>query len=335
MESSTTKSLSQGTQMIPVAASVPQISHGLVCRNGSTKISQLIDAYMAAYKGRDETRGQRMEWWHMEIGHLPLDEVDQDTIYFALQNLQARKPRYFAGYDADGKTIYKAKSKPYAPATINRYAATIGALFTWCFNNRLTPKGWVHPCRGIERKPEENERTRFLSKSECTSLLEACKASIWPKLYLLVIMALVTGGRKSELLRLKWSDINWERKEASVLKTKNDAPKVMPLTDRVIDEMTKFRGKKDALIFHSERCPKQPYNFVPAWSKALQTAEIKLFRFHDLRHTCASYLAQEGASLIQIGEVLGQKQVSVTKRYSHLATAHKSKLVNSVLGGIS
>ncbi len=335
MESTTTKSLSQGAQSIPVPASLPQISHGLVCRSGSTKISQAIDAYMAAYTGRDETRGQRMEWWRNEIGHLSLDTVDQDTIYFALQSLQARKPRYFAGCDADGNPIHKAKSKPYAPATINRYAATIGALFTWCFRQRLTPKGWEHPCRGVQRMPEDNERTRFLSKSECTSLIEACKSSKWPRLYLLVLMALVTGGRRSELRNLKWSAINWERKEASVLKTKNNAPKVMPLTDKVMDELAKFQGKPEALIFPSPRCPEQPYNYVPVWNKALQKAGVKQFRFHDLRHTCASYLAQEGASLIQIGEVLGQKQVSVTKRYSHLATAHKSQLVNSVLGNIS
>lgn len=333
---STTPIPSQGiAQTAADAVQTTQISHGLVCRSGSTTISQAIDANMASYAGRDETRGQRMAWWRQEIGHIRLDSVDQDTIFFALEKLQSRTPRYWAGKDADGNNIYKAKKTGYAPATINRYAATIGALFTWCFRNRLTPKGWEHPCRGIERKAEKNERTRFLSESECSALLSACKASRWPKLYLLVLMGIVTGGRRTEIRRLTWSDIDWDRKEASVYKTKNDTPKVMPLTDSVMNELAKFRGQPSALIFASSQCPWQPYNHVPVWSKALKDAGIKNFKFHDLRHTCASYLAQQGATLIQIGEVLGQKQVSVTKRYSHLTTAHKSRLIHDVLGKIS
>jgi site-specific recombinase XerD len=71
------------------------------------------------------------------------------------------------------------------------------------------------------------------------------------------------------------------------------------------------------------------------WTKALKEARIKKFRLHDLRHTCASYLAQNGATLLEIGDVLGQRQVSVTKRYSHLTTGHKTALVSRVLGNIS
>ncbi len=68
--------------------------------------------------------------------------------------------------------------------------------------------------------------------------------------------------------------------------------------------------------------------------KALEDADIKDFRFHDLRHTCASYLAQSGASLLEIAEILGHKQISVTKRYAHLCIEHKSSLINRVLGDI-
>ena len=66
----------------------------------------------------------------------------------------------------------------------------------------------------------------------------------------------------------------------------------------------------------------------------LEDADIKDFRFHDLRHSCASYLAQSGASLLEIADVLGHKQISVTKRYAHLCIEHKSSLINRVLGGI-
>jgi integrase len=66
----------------------------------------------------------------------------------------------------------------------------------------------------------------------------------------------------------------------------------------------------------------------------MHAARIRNFRFHDLRHSCASMLAQSGATLLEIGDLPGHRQLQMTKRYSHLASGHKSALVNRVLGGI-
>ncbi len=66
----------------------------------------------------------------------------------------------------------------------------------------------------------------------------------------------------------------------------------------------------------------------------MAAAGVKKFRFHDLRHSCASMLAQNGATLLEIGDLLGHRQLQMTKRYSHLATSHKAALVNRVLGAI-
>jgi hypothetical protein len=150
----------------------PKTNHiALPERNGSITISQAIDAYMACYQGKDESRAQRMTWWQSKIGRLTLNEVDEDHIFFAIEELANKDARYYAGKDADGKSIFKSKNKPYAPATINRYAAAIGALFTWCIKKRIAPKRWEHPCKAIERRPENNEIVRFLSNSERHALL--------------------------------------------------------------------------------------------------------------------------------------------------------------------
>jgi integrase len=303
-------------------------------RDGRTLVSEAIDMYMAAYAGRDLSRLTRLRWWLQEIGHLALRDVDQDHVFHALEALAEKKPRYWAGKDADGNPILKAKSKPYSPATINRYAASLGAVFTWCIRKRIVPKDWAHPCRGIERRPENNEVVRFLSTEERVALLSACNSSPWPKLYLLVLMGITTGARKSELMNLRWADINCDREEASIHTTKNGDKKVLPLVPAVMLELRKYQRHSNSLVFGSERRPDKPFNFVPRWQLALKLAKIKNFRFHDLRHSCASYLAQEGATLLEIGEVLGHRQLSVTKRYSHLTTGHKSKLINRVLGAI-
>ena len=95
------------------------------------------------------------------------------------------------------------------------------------------------------------------------------------------------------------------------------------------------RVERDAeLIFNSSIKPTKAYEFRKEWIKALKRAEIDDFRFHDLRHTCASYLAQNGCSLLEIADVLGHRQVSMSARYSHLCVSHKQKLIEKYFGDI-
>jgi integrase len=102
----------------------------------------------------------------------------------------------------------------------------------------------------------------------------------------------------------------------------------------VIKELQIFDTKDSSLIFASKVKEDVAYCFTKPWKKALENAEIKDFRFHDLRHCCATYLAQSGASLLMISFVLGHKDIRVTQRYAHLCVEQKSRLINRVLGGI-
>lgn len=297
-------------------------------------VRELVGLYMAEYRGRDTTRAQRLAWWCTRLGDARLADVSDDDLFFSLEDLAAQASRYFAGLDADGKPIYKAKRRPLAPATLNRYAAAIGAVFTWAIRRRLTPRDWISPNRRIERRPENNERVRFLSDPERERLLAACRASKWPRLYLLVLMGITTGARRGELLGLRWRDVDLGRALAYVGRTKNGEPRTLPLVVPVIEELRRFAGAPGALVFASARRPDVAFNFENAWARALKAAGVRDFRFHDLRHSCASYLAQAGATLLEIGEVLGHRQVSVTRRYSHLTVGHKAALVARVLGDI-
>ena len=308
-------------------------------RAGALLIKDLIDLYMAHYAGKDPTRLQRLAWWAARVGEIALQDLSDDDVHAALEDLAGQRSRFFAGKDADGRPIHKARRKPIAPATVNRYNASLAAVLTWSIKRRIAPKAYVHPCRAIERRPEHNEKTRFLSDVEREALLAACKASQWPRLYLVVLMALTTGARRSELLGLRWRDIDFERALAHVGQTKNGDPRVLPLVPAVLDELRRFEGAASTMIFPSSRQPApgqpaRPFTFELRWQAALQEAKIKNFRFHDLRHSCASMLAQNGATLLEIGDLLGHRQLQVTKRYSHLATGHKAALVNRVLGGI-
>lgn len=260
-------------------------------RAGELTVSAVIDLYMSYYTGRDSTRPQRLRWWGAKIGTLPLQEITDDHIHAALEGLAQQSATYYAGDDAGGKPIYRSKRRSLAPATINRYSASVSAVFTWAIRRRVAPKGWVHPCRSVERRPENNEQTRFLSDDERTRLLLAAKGSRWPGLYPLVLLALTTGARKGELLGLRMNDIDLERRIAYVGRTKNGDPRVLPLVPNVVEALTPILARiGPSLLFRSSRSEMKPYALEAVWGQAKKAAKIRNFRFHDLRHSCASML---------------------------------------------
>ena len=274
-------------------------------------LSVVIDKYLSSeYKGtrvNDERR--KLNFWIEALGDKPIIDITTININEALCTLPSQ----------------------FKNATINRYVAAISVVFSYAYKVYGLH---VNPVSKIPSLPENNERTRFLSEAERTSLFKACRASKWDKLYLIVLLAITTGARKGELTKLRWNDIDFDRRTAYVATTKNGQPKVLPLTDSVIRELQLFDSKDSSLIFASKVKENVAYCFTKPWKKALEDADIKDFRFHDLRHSCASYLAQSGASLLEIADVLGHKQISVTKRYAHLCIEHKVSLINRVLGGI-
>lgn len=306
----------------------------LPLRAGHLPIGDIIDLYMQHYAGRDSTRVQRLGWWRGQVGSVALQDLTDDHVHAALEALKLQASRFYAGDDADGRPIYRAKRKSLAPATVNRYSASLAAVITWTIKRRVAPKGYVHPCRAIERLAENNERVRFLSDDERARLLSACRESPWPRLYLLVLMALTTGARKGELVGLHWSEVDAARGVAHVGRTKNGDPRVLPLVPAVIEELERFRGAPSSPVFCSPRDARKPFAFEPRWHDAVKAARLKAFRFHDLRHSCASLLAASGATLLEIGDVLGHRQLAMTKRYSHLTTGHKAALVGRVMGAI-
>ena len=251
---------------------------------------------------RPKQKKMMTEFWIIKLGELKIIEIRTKQINEVLEKLK----------------------DTHAPSTINRYKATLSVIFNY---GKRASIDIENPTSKIPALPENNARTRFLSHNELEILLRACKASNWPKLYLIVLMAITTGARRSELTNLRWTDIEIDEQVAYIRTSKNGLPRTLPLTNKVTEELNKL-PREHKFVFHSDRIPSKPYDFTKLWLKALSEAQISDFRFHDLRHTCASYLAQGGASLIEIAEVLGHKQIQMTKRYSHLCISDKKKLIN-------
>jgi integrase len=297
-------------------------------------LHELVDDYMAAYTGRDTARAYRLARWVSLLGAHPLATLTDDDVFHALEAIAKEPARVYHGRDADGRPIHREKGKR-KPATLNRYHAALAAVCTWAIKRRRAPKGWENPCRSVERQREDNQVVRFLDETERARLLEACRRSAWRPLYALVLLGITTGARRGELLGLTWPDVNLEHATALVRTTKNGEPKMLPLVSAAVEALRRLRRKrKTGLIFASRIRPDVAYHIDAVWAAALREAKIRAFRFHDLRHTCASYLAQQGASLLEIADVMGHRQLAMVKRYSHLTVQSKAKLVNRVLGEI-
>ncbi|MNJ41959.1 Tyrosine recombinase XerD [compost metagenome] len=152
---------------------------------------------------------------------------------------------------------------------------------------------------------------------------------------MLVHMALTTGARRGELIGLKWSDINFSTRTAHLAVTKNGSQRVLSLTDDLLAELSRFREIGACFAFPHPSGLNRPFTeFDYHWQEAKKDALLLDFHFHDLRHSCASLLAMNGASILEIAEVLGHKSITMTQRYSHLCNAHKAKLTDRVFGNL-
>jgi integrase len=234
--------------------------------------------------------------------------------------------------------IREARYFPHQKASRTPFAvdccplATLSHLFTVAAKEwRLTDR---NPVRDIAKKKESRGRVRFLSDEERHRLLDACAKSQWLPLKTLVLLAISTGARRSELINLKWADVDLKASRATVHDTKNGDPRVLPLVGKALEALRdmKLQGSaKSEYVFAQPSGFPGPYeHFDQHWYDALEAAAITDLRFHDLRHTTASYLAQQGASLLEIADTLGHRTMSMVKRYAHLAQSHKVKAIEKM-----
>jgi integrase len=256
-------------------------------------------------------RARKLDWWSARLGTRLLAEVTPALISEARMSLARGGPR----------------GKPLAAATQTRYLAVLRHIF----GIAVREWEWVteNPVRRVKAPREPRGRVRFLSDEERERLLAVCEKSYEPRLYPLVVLAVSTGARQGELLRLSWADVDLGRGVAVLHKTKNRDRRSLPLAGRASELLRQmasvrrlgsnavFAGRNGKALFPRD-----------AWEAALAEAEVSDFRFHDLRHTAASYLAMSGATLAEIAEVLGHRTLQMVKRYAHLTEQHTSSVVS-------
>lgn len=285
---------------------------------GDRTIAELIDRYLRDELPKRQTDQQKVRtqlaWWRSEIGYLPASKATP-SVLAACRDKLLRLPS-----ERNKGAPNRKPPGPKGPATVIRYMASMSHVLSvaareweWLDNNPM-PK--------VRRPQLPQQRVRFLDDTERRELLSAAKASACEFLYPVVVLALSTGARYSEIMNLRWKDIDLPRGIARLEQTKNRERRALPLAHHALQIVRRLHDERDPgsteLLFPRSD-GRAPMDIRKHWNEALKAARIRDFRFHDLRHSAASYLAMNGASLAEIAEVLGHKTLQMVKRYAHLS----------------
>lgn len=202
----------------------------------------------------------------------------------------------------------------YAP-TANRVKSLLSSVFGWAISVGL----WeLNPVTGIKSN-KENQRDRFIQSDELPRFFKALAEEPNGTIRDYVLMSLLTGARRSNVLSMKWSDINFDRAEWRIKETKNGTPQTVALSPEAI-EILANRKPADATVFVFPGIGKHGHLIEPkkGWKRILERAGIEDLRIHDLRRTLGSWQAKTGASLAIIGKSLNHKNQNTTAIYARL-----------------
>ena len=279
-------------------------------------LAELIDRYIKdVLPGLPKSRAAlsaQLTWWKSEIGSYALADVTPAMIADCRDKL------------ATGVTVRHTQR---SPATVVRYLSALSAAFA----HAVKEWRWLddNPLRMVTKPKEPRGRVRFLSADERARLLDACKKAYHPYLYPVVVLALSTGARQGEIMNLTWDDVDLSKKRAILHETKNGTRRALPLVGHALEllkDLAKVRRLDTKLLFPGAN-PAKPVELRKVWHTAMAVAAIEGFKFHDLRHSAASELAMNGASLAEIAEVLGHKTLQMVQRYAHLSEGHTAGVV--------
>jgi integrase len=243
-----------------------------------------------------------LRWLHPYLGEKILDEIDSKIV-------------------AD--LIYIRQKDGISNARINRMLALLRSIL----NRAKSEWEWLDSGPKIKALPEPKIRIRWLTQEEAAKLL----AELPDHIEAMARFTLATGLRESNVTGLKWNQIDMRRRCAWIYadEAKGNKDIAVPLNDDALAIIRTQLGRHQEFVFTYLGKPVGVCN-AGAWRKALKRAGIKDFRWHDLRHTWASWHVQNGTPLHALQELGGWSDYGMVKRYAHLSAEHLSEYAQNV-----
>lgn len=232
----------------------------------------------------------KLAWLDSYLGELMMDEINLEVI----------------------DRIRAAKLKEASKATVNRYLALVRSILI----RARDEWEWIERSPKIRLFKENNSRERSLTIEQAKILLDELPVHQRST----VLFALATGLRLSNVVKLEWAQVNLDLKHAWVKgnESKNRRPIATPLNDAAIEVLQQQLGKHPVRVFTYLGRPFTAAN-TKAWKSALERAGIEDFRWHDLRHTWATWQRQAGTPTHELQRLGGWKTAAMVDRYAHVA----------------
>lgn len=208
--------------------------------------------------------------------------------------------------------------KTLAPATVEKIRVTFNRSFELAAKWNI-PGAQVNPVRAVPRPRFNNKKERFLTAQEAERLVAACKESANTQLAAIVQLLLLTGARKSEILKARWSNVDLERRALYLPDTKTGKPRYVPLSADAVEVIKGLRRWEKCDWLVPSPVTRKPFTDLKRpWDTARDKAGLPDVRIHDLRHSAASFMVNSGVDLYAVGRILGHSSPDTTQRYSHL-----------------
>ena len=281
-------------------------------------LGEAIDRYLREQvpQKRDGTMHRTtLTWWKEAAGGTKLADVTPALI--AEHRDKLARGTYQRATPGSKHSVVEGEARKFerSPSTVNKYLSCLSHVFT------IARKEWHwishNPMDGVSKLRQAGGRIRVLSNTERKALLAETEKD--PTLHTFVLIALTTACRAGEPLKLRWADVDLKAGRLLFRETKSAEPRTAWVQGKAHDLLkahSKVRKLKGELVF--ENTAGGAYQYHSPFKKALSDAGIGDFRFHDLRHTAATYLAQQGATEQQLRAIGGWKS-NVVSRYVHLA----------------
>lgn len=256
------------------------------------------------------------DWWIEQVGYINI--VDLTASDLAVCKLKL----------INTEIIKSGVSVNYSKSTINKYLYCLSAVLTWCVRELELIQ--ANPMSKVEHMKKLNERKRRLSQDEILTLTEAC-AKHSTACLIFFLLLLTTGGRYSEIRDLTVETIDFINSRVIFLDTKNGTSRSIAIDLRLLNLIKVYlqtRKIQSGFIFIGNN-GKMLY-MRGILQKIIKDNKIEDCHIHDIRHTFASTMAEQGASIYDIMVLLGHKSMAMAKRYTHLTQKYQDEVVTGI-----
>jgi integrase len=264
-------------------------------------------------------------------------EDDQRSVtlkaFFSEKHLRDIKPMMIETFKRERlatptKHDKEDRPRPRTPASVNRHLACLSKILSMAFDNELIDS---NPMRRVRMLKESPSRERFITVDEEKRLFQHLTGRR-DHIRSVVTIALNTGMRRGEILRLQWEHVNFLARTIFIARSKTGRTRTIPMNDIVFKELMLLKqdaGPKD-FVFSNARTGVNIDSIKTGWRNACEKAGLVNLRFHDTRHTFATRLRANGVHEWDIRDLLGHASVRMTSVYTHQTPANLCKAVNTL-----